>query len=179
MKVFFYVPNLIGYVRAALLVACAVYFREEEIVQVLYSLNVILDGVDGMAARYFHQESRFGYCLDMILDRIGSAMLFCLLTSNSPSPVWILLMFLDLSSHWFMTLSTRQHKLQRYPWIKLYYSYLGIVCLMNEVFLISFLHHFTLIVAAFSFPFFAFKQVINCIQLGVSCYELCNEEFAI
>ncbi|KAJ1678081.1 phosphatidylinositol synthase 1 (CDP-alcohol phosphatidyltransferase1), partial [Spiromyces aspiralis] len=66
-KVFFYVPNLIGYTRV-LLTAAAVYCMYHESpfwVFFLYGASEFLDVADGYYARKFNQCSKFGEVLDM------------------------------------------------------------------------------------------------------------------
>jgi CDP-diacylglycerol--inositol 3-phosphatidyltransferase len=174
METFGFIPNVIGYIRAACLIASAFFFDNALYFHIAYSTNFVLDGVDGFSARYFNQVSRFGYCLDMILDRLGSALLFAKLTHVCYKPLWMILMFLDLSSHWFMTLSTQEHKQQRNAWIQVYYSYLGIVCAGNEIFLINIAFAQNPYIFVLCLPVFLFKQYINVLQLGISSIELVN-----
>lgn len=175
MNVLCYVPNIIGYFRAACLVVAAIAFDTAPLFHLSYSLNFLLDGVDGFAARYFNQVSRFGYCLDMILDRVGNALLYAKLTHICCKPVWMILMFIDISSHWFMTLSTQEHKKQTNAWIKFYYAHLGLICFGNELFLINLTWNGgnPYLFASSLAPFF-FKQCINVMQLGISVNTLAN-----
>ena len=178
MHVFLFVPNVIGYVRL-LFLCMAVFYFESYYFKVFYGLNFVLDGIDGTAARYFNQCTRFGYALDMILDRIGSTLLFIKLSHLHLKELWILCMFLDISSHWFATLSSSEtHKKPRNQILKLYYDNLLLVCLCSEGFLMlmidaqlnnSALHwalYFALGVA------FMFKQIVNVKQLQVSALDL-------
>lgn len=59
--------------------------------------------MDGLAARHFDQVTKFGAILDMVTDRVSTVGLLGLLCSISPRycSVWIVLMALDLSAHWF------------------------------------------------------------------------------
>lgn len=55
--VFLYVPNLLGYVRIALMIWSFLLFSSENPATpaLLYALGQLLDAVDGTAARYLHQ----------------------------------------------------------------------------------------------------------------------------
>ena len=170
-------PNIIGYVRATCLTIAALAFDHLPIFTLSYTLNFLLDGLDGFSARYFNQVSRFGYCLDMILDRIGSALLFARLSHICCKPLWMILMMLDLSSHWFMTLSTQEHKKQHNYWVKLYYTHLCATCIGNEVFLLNIVYFNNPYIGVISFPAFAFKQFINIVQLGISTTELVYNKY--
>ncbi len=70
---YFYIPNIIDYLRVV-----ALWWALQEQGQgrfhfaIWYTVSMGLDGVDGMAARYFNQCSTLGYYLDMIIDRISS-----------------------------------------------------------------------------------------------------------
>jgi len=37
-----------------------------------YIASVTIDNLDGVAARYFNQCSKFGACYDMIIDRMST-----------------------------------------------------------------------------------------------------------
>ncbi|RYG47216.1 CDP-alcohol phosphatidyltransferase family protein, partial [archaeon] len=76
LRIALYVPNLIGYVRMALLFACLPYaFTDPFKFIVLYGLSYALDALDGVAARHLGQCSRFGALLDMVTDRAATAAL--------------------------------------------------------------------------------------------------------
>ncbi len=68
----------------------------------LYSVSCLLDALDGYAARYFEQSTRFGAVLDMVTDRCTTACLLVFLSSAWPR--WALLfqglISLDLASHY-------------------------------------------------------------------------------
>lgn len=85
----------------------------------LYSISCLLDALDGIAARYFQQSTRFGAVLDMVTDRCTTACLLVFLSSAWPR--WALLfqglISLDLASHYMhmyatltMAGSGRSHK---------------------------------------------------------------------
>jgi CDP-diacylglycerol--inositol 3-phosphatidyltransferase len=68
----------------------------------LYSVSCLLDALDGYAARYFEQSTKFGAVLDMVTDRCTTACLLVFLSSAWPR--WALLfqglISLDLASHY-------------------------------------------------------------------------------
>lgn len=80
----------------------------------LYSVSCLLDALDGLAARYFKQSTRFGAVLDMVTDRCTTACLLVFLSSAWPR--WSLLfqglISLDFASHYihmFATLTMAGH----------------------------------------------------------------------
>lgn len=74
----------------------------------LYSISCLLDALDGYAARYFEQSTRFGAVLDMVTDRCTTACLLVFLASAFPR--WSLLfqglISLDLASHYMHMYAT-------------------------------------------------------------------------
>ena len=99
----------------------------------IYSLSCLLDALDGYAARYFKQASRFGTVLDMVTDRCTTACLLVFLASAFPR--WSLafqgLICLDFASHYIhmytsLVMGTAQnHKIvdkDKSWWLNLYYS---------------------------------------------------------
>jgi hypothetical protein len=74
----------------------------------LYSVSCLLDALDGYAARYFEQSTRFGAVLDMVTDRCTTACLLVFLSSAWPR--WALLfqglISLDLASHYIHMYAT-------------------------------------------------------------------------
>lgn len=118
-KVFFFWPNIIGYLRVGLYagsffahslghwIGCAS----------LYSLGFILDEFDGRAAQFFDQRTQFGAALDMVTDRAASAGLCVILAQLYPACTlpFIFLIGLDLGSHYYLLYATalvghRNHK---------------------------------------------------------------------
>jgi CDP-diacylglycerol--inositol 3-phosphatidyltransferase len=69
---------------------------------ILYSISCLLDALDGYAARYFEQSTRFGAVLDMVTDRCTTACLLVFLSSAFPR--WAILfqglLSLDFASHY-------------------------------------------------------------------------------
>merc|ERR1719203_2385319 len=72
-KELFYVANIIDYARVVTLY-WAVYSDTGYAFAGWYSVSYILDAFDGYAARALNQESRLGYYLDMVIDRISSCV---------------------------------------------------------------------------------------------------------
>lgn len=77
LAILFYVPNLIGYIRFAIvLVAHCITDDNPVLALVLYLVFGILDGIDGWAARKLNQCSSFGAWLDVVVDNIGRTLLW-------------------------------------------------------------------------------------------------------
>jgi len=74
----------------------------------LYSISCLLDALDGYAARYFEQSTRFGAVLDMVTDRCTTSCLLVFLSTAFPR--WAILfqglISLDLSSHYIHMYAT-------------------------------------------------------------------------
>ncbi|KAF2492251.1 hypothetical protein BU16DRAFT_467649 [Lophium mytilinum] len=152
-NIFLFYPNMIGYSRIVLAVASLYYMPlHPRTCSILYSISCLLDALDGYAARYFHQSTKFGAVLDMVTDRCTTACLLVFLGSAFPrwSIVFQMLISLDLASHYmhmYATLSMggsdQSHKkiADGRPWImKVYYSnnkVLFTFCLFNELFFIA------------------------------------------
>ncbi|KAL1925599.1 uncharacterized protein VTP21DRAFT_482 [Calcarisporiella thermophila] len=150
-NVFLFIPNLIGYTRI-ILAAIALYYMPTNtaICVIAYSISALLDAVDGYAARYFNQCSRFGSVLDMVTDRSTTTCLLCYLCMIYPIQYAILfqaLIALDLSSHYTHMYSTltsgaSSHKIisdKWHPFLRAYYSnniVLFLMCAGNELFFI-------------------------------------------
>ncbi|KAL6720588.1 phosphatidylinositol synthase 1 (CDP-alcohol phosphatidyltransferase1) [Lecanora helva] len=118
----------------------------------LYSISCLLDALDGVAARYFHQSTQFGSVLDMVTDRCTTACLLVFLSSAWPR--WALLfqglISLDLASHYMHMYATltmagqgSSHKMvdqERSRLLHLYYTNKNVlftVCALNELFFIA------------------------------------------
>jgi CDP-diacylglycerol--inositol 3-phosphatidyltransferase len=167
---------------------------------VLYIISCLLDAVDGNAARYFNQCSRFGTVLDMVTDRSTTSCLLCFLATkySSWTILFQLLISLDLSSHYMhmyssLTSGSSSHKdidESSNKILRAYYSdnrVLFIFCALNELFfvalyLLSFDHegivpwlNYTIkVIAVISFPVCTIKQIINVIQLAGASQRLAN-----
>ena len=104
-SVFFFIPNIIGYVRIVTGLA-SLHFAFDSArwpwFVGLYLFSYALDAVDGVAARALKQTSRFGAVLDMVTDRFCTAALLAILARVRPewSTTFLSLMVLDISSHW-------------------------------------------------------------------------------
>ncbi|CAG8435078.1 15446_t:CDS:2 [Funneliformis caledonium] len=168
----------------------------------LYIISCLLDAVDGNAARYFQQCSKFGAVLDMVTDRSTTSCLLCFLATKYPSwtILFQLLISLDLSSHYMhiyssLTSGSSSHKHIDKSSNFILHSYysdnrvLFIFCALNELFfvalyLLSFDHedpwfNITIKLIAFiSFPICAGKQIINVIQLTRASQTLASIDLA-
>lgn len=100
-----------GYARIVLAVASLYYMPlHPRTCSLLYSVSCLLDALDGYAARYFEQSTKFGAVLDMVTDRCTTACLLVFLAQAWPrwSLIFQGLISLDLASHYihmFATLS--------------------------------------------------------------------------
>ncbi|CCH42407.1 CDP-diacylglycerol-inositol 3-phosphatidyltransferase [Wickerhamomyces ciferrii] len=192
--IFNYVPNYIGYLRVITAVISFQLMKSHPLYCTLvYCISCLLDALDGHAARYYNQTSRFGAVLDMVTDRCTTSSLICFLCVLYPdyALVFQLLVSLDLASHYmhmYATLQTggKSHKnidKESSYLLNLYYTnryVLFTMCAFNEVFYVAlYLYYFPLynvsifgeyysiagILAAICFPFYLFKQSTNVIQL--------------
>ncbi|KAI9276109.1 CDP-alcohol phosphatidyltransferase-domain-containing protein [Sporodiniella umbellata] len=149
-NVFLFIPNLIGYTRI-ILAALSLYYMPEhpKVCVPLYCISCLLDAVDGNAARYFGQCSKFGSVLDMVTDRCTTTCLLCFLSIRYPE--WTLifqfLISLDFSSHYMhmyssMVSGSSSHKKisEGQSWyLRIYYTntiVLFIMCAGNELFFV-------------------------------------------
>ncbi|KAK0740527.1 CDP-alcohol phosphatidyltransferase-domain-containing protein [Schizothecium vesticola] len=152
-NIFLFWPNIIGYFRIVLAIASLYYMPlHPRTCSLLYSTSCLLDALDGYAARYFDQSTRFGAVLDMITDRCTTSSLLVFLSSSFPrwAIVFQSLITLDFASHYvhmFATLamggSDTSHKnvdRSRSKILNLYYTnrtVLFLFCLFNETFFIA------------------------------------------
>ncbi|KAF9324880.1 CDP-diacylglycerol-inositol 3-phosphatidyltransferase [Podila minutissima] len=168
----------------------------------LYSLSCLLDAVDGQAARYYDQCSKFGAVLDMVTDRCTTACLLCYLASAYP-PYAILFQFLialDVSSHYMhmyssLTSGATSHKKiseTGNPILKAYYTSNLVLfgfCFANELFFVvlylfhfefesSFVRYILWALALITGPVCAGKQIINCIQFANASQALAQQDLA-
>lgn len=105
-RIYFFVPNLIGYARMACSIIAYLVARDyPALCLVLYTASFVLDAADGMAARALDQCSHFGAILDMLTDRASTAGFLVVLDGVlQPMPyrytfVLASLLFLDVASH--------------------------------------------------------------------------------
>lgn len=144
--VFLFIPNLVGYLRLALLfVSTYTAFTRPITMVVCYSLSQALDWIDGILARRFDQCSLFGGLLDMVTDRVSNAVALAILACLYPN--WSFFFFfdiiLDIGSHWYQMYSTAvggesHHKTAVTQWrlLQYYYesySFMSILIAGNEV----------------------------------------------
>lgn len=147
----FFIPNLIGYGRFAFLFACPYFAHSDShwiFFVICYAISQLLDAVDGNAARYFDQCSRFGAALDMVCDRACNALIFFTLATLYPEPFssfcFLLCFILDFGSHWlqfqssaFVKSESHKGKNKKENWlVGLYYNNLTvfkITCIGAEV----------------------------------------------
>ncbi|XP_064355558.1 CDP-diacylglycerol--inositol 3-phosphatidyltransferase [Dromaius novaehollandiae] len=157
-NVFLFVPNVIGYVRVALLAAAFCLMpRQPGPAAACYGLAGLLDAVDGHAARLLGQGTRFGALLDMLTDRCATMGLLLQLALLYPpaAPLFQLSTALDVASHWLHLHSTALRGGQSHKSVgaggnrllRLYYSsrtLLFLLCAGNEGFYCSlYLVHFS------------------------------------
>ncbi|KAI0884874.1 CDP-alcohol phosphatidyltransferase-domain-containing protein [Annulohypoxylon maeteangense] len=152
-NIFVFWPNIIGYSRIVLAIASLYYMPlHPRTCSILYSISCLLDALDGYAARYFEQSTKFGAVLDMVTDRCTTSCLLVFLSSAFPR--WAIvfqgLISVDFASHYthmYATLamggSDSSHKnvdKSRSWLLNLYYTnktVLFICCALNEVFFIA------------------------------------------
>ena len=105
-NIFLYFANILDYFR--LLFAVIAFYNAKtspNLFIICYFASFALDLFDGMAARYFDQQSKLGATLDMVIDRISTAGLLMVLSVfySNQSHYFIFLMMLDVGSHWLQT----------------------------------------------------------------------------
>eukprot|EP01100_Stratorugosa_tubuloviscum_P001532 TRINITY_DN1341_c1_g1_i1.p1 TRINITY_DN1341_c1_g1~~TRINITY_DN1341_c1_g1_i1.p1 ORF type:complete len:237 (-),score=81.89 TRINITY_DN1341_c1_g1_i1:108-818(-) len=155
--VWFYAPNVIGYIRVVLLFAAFyVCFDDYKKFFIFYALSEILDALDGYAARAFNQCTKFGAVLDQVTDRASTACLLVVLARLYPewTGVFCLSSGIDLCSHFahmYSSLSkgAKSHKeieSDKSYLLRIYYSsraVLFFLCFTNEAyFLLIYLNYF-------------------------------------
>ncbi len=99
----------IGYSRIVLAIASLYYMPlHPRTCSILYSISCLLDALDGYAARYFQQSTRFGAVLDMVTDRCTTSCLLVFLSSAFPR--WAIvfqgLISVDFASHYIHMYAT-------------------------------------------------------------------------
>ncbi|XP_015592937.1 CDP-diacylglycerol--inositol 3-phosphatidyltransferase [Cephus cinctus] len=197
-NIFLFVPNIIGYGRI-ILALISFYFMPTNYVisSWCYIISGLLDALDGHAARYFNQSTRFGAILDQLTDRVGTMCLLVTLSQFYPRyTFWFQLsMAIDIACHWIYLHTTllqgkTSHKfldMSENPIMRLYYTnrqVLFVMCAGNEAFYAAlYLLHFTegpilvgisLIraVAYISAPIAFVKTLISVLHGYVSCINL-------
>ena len=67
-----YYPNVIGYIRLSILMFGSIMYTKSPLIFIiLYTINILLDYIDGMIARKYKQISNFGAVLDITLSCLG------------------------------------------------------------------------------------------------------------
>lgn len=185
--------------RIALAVVAFTYaMTDHRVFFACYLLSEVLDALDGHAARYFNQSTKFGAVLDMVTDRCSTSCLILVLGYFYPQYMGFFLFFvsLDITSHYahlYSSLSRgKGHKdidQKSQHWLLwLYYTnrtVLGTLCLFNEIFFLGlYLCHFDLgpvvmagwgawqILTLIAFPLSMIKQLMNLIQLRQAAIDI-------
>lgn len=191
-NVFFYVPNIIGYVRI-LLLGCSFYyiFDSHRLALLLYGASYSMDAIDGLAARLLNQSSLFGSILDMLTDRVSTMCLLMTLGHlySSQFLTFQLLLAIDIVSHWLHFFSANiqgktSHKSSdgetNYA-TRLYYEnklVLTSVCAMEQIFYCSLvvcyyeyqnMTAYLIWLTVLCIPALVFKNYINLLQIYGAC----------
>ncbi|KAK1118859.1 hypothetical protein K0M31_014630 [Melipona bicolor] len=147
-NIFLFVPNIIGYGRVILAIISFYFMTTNHVIASwCYIISALLDAVDGHAARYFNQSTKFGGMLDQLTDRVGTMCLLATLCMFYPSySFWFQLsMAIDISCHWiYLHTSLLQGKtshkfidMSENSIMRMYYTnrtVLFIMCAGNEAF---------------------------------------------
>jgi len=186
LKELFYVANLIDYTRILTL-----YWAVNSTGYTFagwYSISYILDAFDGYAARALNQESRLGYYLDMIIDRVSSCLCLhfaALAVSDGGTcvPLWAApsvafglracILLVEIVAHGTVmylseVLGVHQKKMgYDYAIVRMYLSdkrYLFFACVSFEAFGLGLIVNCTPLVL-FTLPGFAFRAAANLTRL--------------
>nr|CDS30631.1 CDP diacylglycerol inositol [Hymenolepis microstoma] len=157
-NIFLFVPNIIGYARILLLIASCWYMPSNPIRAIItYFLSALLDAVDGHAARFLNQSTKFGAMLDMLSDRCTTMCLLFVLGTFYPRYLFLFQISatIDIASHWLHVHASIQggsssHKtidLSGNPLLRVYYTNRKVLfgmCAGNELFygMLYLLHFF-------------------------------------
>nr|CAD7416633.1 unnamed protein product [Timema poppensis] len=197
-NIFLFVPNIIGYARIILALVSFYFMSTNYVVSsACYIISGLLDAVDGHAARYFNQSTKFGAILDQLTDRCGTMCLLVTLSYFYPKYMFLfqLSMCVDISCHWIYLHTTllqgkTNHKfvdMAENPVMRIYYTsrvVLFFMCLGNEAFYASlYLLYFTegplvagislfRAVCYLSLPIAIVKSLIALLQGFVACKNL-------
>lgn len=147
-NVYLFIPNIIGYARIVLAIVSFYFMPTNYVVSSwCYIISVLLDALDGHAARKFNQSTKFGAMLDQLTDRCGTMGLLVTLSYFYPKYMfWFQIsMAIDVSCHWFylhtsLLQGKTSHKfidMNENPIMHIYYTnrtVLGFMCLFNELF---------------------------------------------
>ncbi|XP_077255917.1 phosphatidylinositol synthase [Temnothorax americanus] len=197
-NIFLFVPNIIGFGRV-ILALISFYFMPANYVVAswCYVVSSLLDAIDGHAARYYNQSTKFGAILDQLTDRVGTMCLMVTLCLFYPAyTFWFQLsMAIDVACHWIYLHTTllqgkTSHKfidMSENPIMRLYYAnrtVLFFMCAGNEAFYAGlYLLHFTegpifvgiglyRLIVYLSAPVAFVKTAISVLHGYVSCINL-------
>ena len=162
-----------------------------------YFMSFAGDLFDGYFARKLNQCSTLGAVLDMVTDRVSTAVLLVLLTHFNPAYTFhfMFLIALDFSSHWFHMYASKGHhkavaKDRNFILRAFYeiYVFFGFCCVGTEFFYVALailnyapnfalggisLYDFT---KFFLFPACVCKQIVNVAQLLSSMNALAEDD---
>ena len=201
MHILLYAPNVIGYLRVFFMImSWSVAFENCNMFTLYYAISYFLDIADGKAARLLNQCSTFGAILDMITDRVCSALLFAILAQIYKEYYMFFfgLLALDIGAHWLQMYTsskvggtTHKETGDDVPFmIRVYYKYqlvIGWLCFCEQYF-VGYLYgmapmfddnkhvldpiSFTHTLFWISIPFMVWKQAINFAQIYFSAMRL-------
>lgn len=197
-NIFLFVPNLIGYARIVLAIISFYFMPTDHIkATICYLLSGFLDAIDGYAARWLNQATKFGAMLDQLTDRCATMCL--LVTLSCFYPKWMILfqlsMTIDIASHWIhqqasLMQGKTSHKFidaSANPVIRIYYTsrpVLFCMCAGNELFYsMLYLVYFTTgptvfgiglfhLILYLSTPIAIVKTLISVLQMAVACINI-------
>ncbi|GAB1861537.1 CDP-diacylglycerol--inositol 3-phosphatidyltransferase [Camponotus japonicus] len=197
-NIFLFVPNIIGFGRVILALISFYFMPTNYIIATwCYIVSALLDAIDGHAARYYNQSTKFGAILDQLTDRVGTMCLMVTLCLFYPTyTFWFQLsMCIDITCHWIYLHTTllqgkTSHKfidMSENPIMRLYYTnrtVLFFMCAGNEAFYAGlYLLHFTegpilagiglyRLIVYLSAPIALVKAAISVLHGYVSCINL-------
>ncbi|XP_070507672.1 CDP-diacylglycerol--inositol 3-phosphatidyltransferase [Chironomus tepperi] len=175
-NVYLFIPNIIGYARIVLAVVSFYFMPTNYVISSwCYIISVLLDALDGHAARKFNQSTKFGAMLDQLTDRCGTMGLLVTLSYFYPKYMfWFQLsMAIDVACHWFylhtsLLQGKTSHKfidMNENPIMHIYYTnrtVLGFMCLFNELFYAAlYLLYFTPGPLFLGVPFFKLLAIVS------------------
>lgn len=206
VKFLFNVPNTLCHVRIATGLLCYYYFLSQPVLAInCYIASVTIDNLDGVAARYFNQCSKFGACYDMIIDRMSTIIFMINLAVLIPQQTfWFALLgALDYSSHWFQIYvsqlkGAKSHKAMvdhnivvgiyyNHRWLRFLFS-MGFEMFIIQLYISCFgpssdipafsqqFIDFNTSLYWFSFPNFLGRQIVNFFQLITALAVISDHE---
>lgn len=187
-QVFWFVPNIIGYIRVVCYLASFLAHLEGnwQLCLIFYFVGFVLDEFDGRAARAFNQSSNFGAALDMVCDRCATAGMCLILAQLYPkySLVFIIAIALDVSSHYYLIYATgmlgkASHK-DSASWsengfLRLYYgnkSFMDLLIFGNELFYMLLYLAYYVVTLTLSFANQTFNLIPVALYLCLPIYLL-------